>query len=51
MERKKYEFIVWPKQGAPARPIIEATNMGEAIRIAKAQFPNAQSVNFVREVH
>ena len=35
MGLKKFEFIVWPKQGAPARPIIEATSFGEAIRIAK----------------
>ena len=50
MGLKKFEFIVWPKQGAPARPIIEATSFGEAIRIAKAQFSDARSVNFVREV-
>ena len=50
MGLKKFEFIVWPKQGAPARPIIEASSFGEAIRIAKAQFPDAKSVSFVREL-
>ena len=51
METKKYEFIVWPQQGAPVRPIIEARNYGEALRIVKAQYPSAKSVSMTREIH
>ena len=51
MENKKYEFIVWLQQGAPVRPIIEARNYGEALRIVKAQYPTARSVSMTREIN
>ena len=51
MENKKYEFIVWLDHGAPVRPIIEARNYGEALRIVKAQYPTARSVSMTREIN
>ncbi len=49
-EYKKYKFTVWTKDGHCIHPVIEAANMGEATRIAKAQYSDAKTVAFAGEV-
>ena len=47
---KRYKFSIWTKDGHHISPIIEAANMSEAIRIAKAQYSDAKQVSCMGEV-
>ena len=40
----KYKVTVWQSSGGAVHPVIEANSSSEAIRIAKAQYPNAKSI-------
>lgn len=50
MQTKKYQAIVFLKNRPAIRPIVEATDPGEARRILRAQYPEATSIGTITEI-